>query len=100
MMQRNEHLTDEGIQAIVNMRASLNLGVSDKLKAAFPNITPIHRPSVSDYKIQDPHWLAGFTSAEGCFMIRIKNSSTHRLGFQVLLKFIIAQHSRDEQLIM
>ena len=99
MMQRNEHLTDEGLQAIVNMRASLNLGVSDELKAAFPNIIPVSKPSVSDYKIQDPHWLVGFTSAEWCFMIRIKNSSTHRLGFQVLLKFSITQQSRYEQLL-
>jgi hypothetical protein len=27
------------------------------------------------------------------------NSSTHHLGFQVLLRFIITQHSRDEQLM-
>ena len=32
-------------------------------------------------------------------MIMIMNSSTHRLGFQVLLRFMIIQHSRDDQLI-
>src|SRR2546430_7625079 len=32
-------------------------------------------------------------------MIRIMNSSTHHVGFQVLLKFYITQHSRDEELI-
>jgi hypothetical protein len=69
------------------------------LNAAFPNITSVSRPSVSDFKIQDPHWLAGFTSAEGCFMIRINNSSSHRTGFQVLLVFKITQHEKDEQLM-
>jgi len=67
MMQRKEHLTDEGIQALVNMRASLNLGVSDDLKVAFPKTIPVKRPEVVEQKIPHPEWLAGFTSAEGTF---------------------------------
>ena len=35
-MQRREHLTTSGLQEIIKLRASLNLGLSDELKAAFP----------------------------------------------------------------
>lgn len=38
----------------------MNLGLSDKLKLAFPSITPIPRPLVIDRLIKDPNWLAGF----------------------------------------
>ena len=100
LINNKEHLTIEGLQKIISLRASMNLGLSDELNAAFSNITPIHRPSVSDYKIQDPHWLAGFTSGEGCFIIRIMNSSTHHQGFQVILKFQITQDIRDEELLI
>jgi hypothetical protein len=55
LINNKEHLTIEGLHKIVAIRASMNLGLSDGLNAAFPNITPIHRPNVSDYKIQDPH---------------------------------------------
>jgi hypothetical protein len=78
----------------------MNNGLSEELKAAFPKILPVPRPSVLDYKIKDPHWLAGFTTGEGCFFIKITSSSSHRLGFQVLLVFELTQPaSRDEQLM-
>jgi hypothetical protein len=32
-------------------------------------------------------------------LVRIINSSSHRLGFQALLVFKLTQHSRDEQLM-
>jgi hypothetical protein len=57
------------------------------------------RPLVLDQKITDPFWLAGFTSGEGNFMVGIRESPTHKLGFRVELRFALVQHSRDEQLI-
>jgi hypothetical protein len=38
IIHRKEHLTSNGIQEIVNLKASLNLGVSDYLKAIFPTL--------------------------------------------------------------
>lgn len=99
LMNRKEHLTMDGLLKIVAIKASMNKGLSNQLKEYFPNLTPVLRPVIKDQEIPDPHWLAGFTSGEGCFSIHIKKSLAHRLGFQVLLKFIITQHSRDEQLI-
>ena len=67
-------------------------------KAIFPNITPIQISDVLDYKIQDPNWLAGFNEAEGCFYVQILKSTT-KIGYQILLRFSISQHSRDAVLM-
>jgi hypothetical protein len=43
--------------------------------------------------------LAGFSSGEGCFYIKITKSKTTKLGETVQLNFNITQHSRDEILM-
>jgi len=88
----------EGLQKILSLKTSLNLGLSDTLKTAFSIIVPINRSLIQDQKILDPYWLAGFTSGEGCFRISIFKSAT-KLGEAVSLIFKISQHTRDEQLI-
>lgn len=69
------------------------------MKIAFPDITPVTRPLIRNQKIQDPNWLAGFTSAEGCFLVSISNSPTSKLKFKVYLNFKITQHLKDEDLL-
>jgi hypothetical protein len=54
IMQRREHLTTSGLQEIINLRASLNLGLSDKLKAAFPKTIPANKPKVENQIIPHP----------------------------------------------
>ena len=97
IMSRKEHLTIEGLKKLVSIKASLNLGLSDKLKKAFPTIVPVLRPLVVDQIIKDPNWVAGFTCGEGCFNITILNSLSNLVGYQVRLTFQITQHSRDKQ---
>jgi len=99
LIRNKEHLTIEGIQKIVNLRASINLGGSESLKEAFPNTVPVERPIVEDIAIDDPYWFAGFASGEACFTVNIYKSKT-KLGEAVQLKFDLAQHSRDSKLIM
>jgi hypothetical protein len=55
LMNRKEHLTTEGLRKIVGIKASMNLGLSDTLTAAFPDIVPFPRPIVSFMSILDPH---------------------------------------------
>ena len=55
MMSKKEHLTHAGLQEIINLRVSLNLGLSDELKAAFPNTKPVERPVVVLQEIKDPN---------------------------------------------
>ena len=67
------------------------------MKAAFPNIESYPKPFVKDQKIRNPYWVSGFTSAEGCFYIRLKNKPSG--GHYVSLSFKITQHSKDELLL-
>jgi LAGLIDADG endonuclease len=73
--------------------------LTQKLNKSFPNTVPVDRPEFLASKIIDPNWLSGFTNGEGCFLIKIFNSKTHNLGFQVLLWFSLVQHSRDKYLM-
>lgn len=51
----------EGLHQIISIKSSINRGLSDMLKAAFPEIIPIDRPVVNEVKIKDPNGLAGFS---------------------------------------
>ena len=55
LIKNKEHLTSEGLRKIVALRASMNLGLSDKLKVAFPDVVPVVRPRVETPKAIDPH---------------------------------------------
>lgn len=46
IMNQGEHTSMEGLQQIVNLKASMNRGLSDELKAAFPDTIPVARPVV------------------------------------------------------
>jgi hypothetical protein len=99
IIKRKEHLTPEGLQKIVNLKASLNLGLSDKLKTSFPNTVPVQRPKVSFNGIPDPNWLSGFAEGEACFFISIYRSPKSKLSLAIQLVFKLTQHSRDVDLL-
>lgn len=94
-----EHLTYGGLKKIVGIKASINRGLSQKLQEAFPSVMPAERPLSHKISILNPHWLAGFTSGEGCFFIVIHKSVNSKLGEAVQLRFILVQHIRDIQLM-
>ena len=99
LVQNKVHLTSEGLEKIIAIKASMNNGLSEELKANFPNIVPVERPVVENTIERDPNWLAGFTSAEGCFLIRTFKAGTNT-GEAVKLVFQLTQHVRDEQLMI
>lgn len=88
----------EGLQKIINIRASMNKGLSKELNLAFPNTVPVSIPVVNFNKIIHDNWLIGFVDGEGCFYIKIKKVRS-LLGFQTSISFFISQHSRDELLL-
>ena len=45
LKERKEHLTESGLNELLSIKSVLNLGLSDKLKAAFPNVIPKPRPA-------------------------------------------------------
>jgi len=96
-MKNKEHLTEEGLKAITDIKASLNRGLSEELNTIFPNTIPVKRPVVNQI-IPDPQWLAGFTTAEGNFFLNIYKANT-KMGVGIKLVFRITQHMRDESLM-
>jgi LAGLIDADG endonuclease len=83
----------------VGIKASLNRGLSEELKRAFPQIILVSRPLIENIEIPDPLWIAGFTSGDGCFLISITSSVNSKLKVRVQVVFSVIQHIRDEQLI-
>lgn len=98
LVNNKEHLTTEGIQKIINIRASMNKGLSDKLKLDFSNVIPVIRPDVKQTKNIDPNWFAGFVDAEGSFFVIIYKSKT-TTGYAVKLTFSLSQNHRDSELL-
>ena len=52
-MLNKEHLTREGLEQIVAIKASLNLGLPEKIKQAFSSVIPVQRPTT--FKPVIPH---------------------------------------------
>ena len=99
LVYNKEHLTFEGLKKIVNIKASMNLGLSEMLKSEFTGYIPVERPVLNyDNVILDPDWISGFVSAEGNFDVRMPSTNS-KLGYRVQLRFRITQHSRDFKLM-
>jgi LAGLIDADG endonuclease len=98
IMTKKEHLSIEGLHKIINIKASMNLGLSENLKSEFKNINPIDRPIINIKNINHPNWITGFVNGEGTFDVKIYKSNT-KIGFAVQLRFRIPQHERDIKLI-
>lgn len=99
MILRREHLTLAGLEKIVSIKASMNLGLSKKLVKAFPNIIPKVRPLICTTEIPNPFWIAGFTSGEGCFFFNIGKDTKSKLGYRVRVGFQLTQHVRDRKML-
>ena len=90
----------EGLLKIIALKACFSKGLSEQLKTAFVqhNIIFFNKSLISNKRVFEPNWLAGFISAEGCFFVNIFKSKT-KVGFTVVLRFKLTQHSRDEELM-
>jgi len=128
LMDNRAHLTIEGFNKIINIKAVMNLGLSDSFKYDFKELAlplvqlrnelmpaaykqgkqmvpafvvtnvTIERPLIQTEIIPDPNWISGFVDGEGTFDIKIYSSKTN-VGFAVQLRFRIPQHERDSKLI-
>jgi len=78
LIKCKKHLTLEGLQEIVNIKASMNLEIPN---LDFPNTVPVIRPSVPKvYSSIDPFWMGGFVAGDGCFSVHLKKSPSSKLG--------------------
>ena len=80
LINTQEHLNEEGLLKLIGIKASLNLGLNDSLKNAFPNWKEVqcNKPDYNFKEIPDPNWLAGFCSGDGSFSIKISKSSSKK----------------------
>ena len=99
MISKKEHKNIEGIHKLIGIKTFLNQGLSEDLKISFPNVVPVERPAVVLPETLNPYWFAGFTSGEGCFSVEVTKSSSHKIGYQVRVVFIISQQTRDLELL-
>lgn len=70
-MNKGEHKTVDGLLKIISLRASLKVGLSTALKIAFPNVIPAVIPTYNVGSELQPHFIAGFLSAEANFFISL-----------------------------
>ena len=97
LMNKGEHLTKDGLDKIINIKASINKGLSEQLKEQFTNVVLVQRPKVEiSPLVSDPNWLvsaapalkpasflhpygwseAGFTEAEWCFLCLVRQNNS------------------------
>jgi hypothetical protein len=99
LVNNKAYLTVEGLNKIIDIKASMNLGLSDMLKLEFAGYTPVERPLINYNNISlDTNWILGFVSAEGNFDVRMPSTNS-KPGYRVQLRFRISQHSRDIRLM-
>ena len=99
LMKNKYHLSNEGLNQIINIKASMNLGLSEFLKSEFLNFSPVERPIIKTESISDSNWIAGFVSGEGNFDVRITEQKSNKIGSRVQLRFRVNQHIRDIKLM-
>ena len=60
LRNKSVHLTIEGLQQIINIKASLNLGISDIIKSEFSETKPVERDTILTKNIPVRKRLIGF----------------------------------------
>jgi LAGLIDADG DNA endonuclease family protein len=72
LMKKGAHLTINGLQQVINIRASMNTGLSEIIKSEFSNNNIKKRGIIQSNNIPDPQWVSGFVSGEGNLDVGIK----------------------------
>ena len=101
LIKERKHLKDLGLLKIVGLKSILNLGLTTKLKQEFPTWKDIevNKPEYIFKDIPNSQWMAGFSSGDSSFNIKISKSLTSKLSTRVQLRFSIDLHIREKELI-
>ena len=86
LTNKGAHLTLDGLQQIINLKSSMNLGISETVKSEFSKTNPVKRTIIQTTNIPDPNWISGFVSGEGNFDAGIRKS-TNVIGSRAYLRF-------------
>lgn len=95
IIKLNEHLTEKGISELIEIKSTLNKGLSEKLKHNFSKIDLLERVEFKFEGIPSPYWIAGFVSGDGSFNIKTTKTRTGK----VQLRFAVHLHIREQEVI-
>jgi hypothetical protein len=91
LIRNGSHLTLSGLEEIISLKSALNLGLSNQVQKAFPNVEPLIRPSyIPSEDPLHPDWVSGFITGDGCLTVSIKSTN------QVIATLDINVNERDE----
>lgn len=95
LIKNRSHLTLLGLEQIISIKSALNLGLSNQLQKAFPNVESLIRPSYTptDDPLH-PDWVSGFITGDGCLTVSIKSTN------QVIVSLDININERDEPVLI
>ena len=84
ILNQESRLSEQGFIKVLNLRYNINNGISEELKALYPNLVPVVRPEVPTGVIH-PEWLVGFVDGEGSFNVVTveKISSVASISYKV-----------------
>ncbi len=99
LMEKGEHKSLPGLLKIFSLKAVLNKGLPETVKAEFPDVIPANVPELKIPSKLNPHWLSGFITAEGSFFISLYPNEKKKAGHAVSLVFCLSQHIRDIELL-
>jgi hypothetical protein len=95
LILNKEHLKEDGLNKILSIKSVLNKGLSDKLKAAFPDVKPIDKPLLEVVNIPlNPNYVSGFTEGDACFSVYISSKTN-----QVLATYVVELHNKEIPLL-
>lgn len=95
---KKEHLNLKGFLTILSYYASINRGISDKVKVHFPNIKPYEKPVFCLPDKLDPYWVSGFVAGDGGFSLYV-NNALNGIKERLSYRFYITQQSKDLDVI-
>lgn len=89
-----------GISKIVSLKAYLNRGLPEALKAAFPDIILAEIPVFDSYSGElEPYWISGFITAQATSFISLYEKEEIKAGYAVSLVFSLSQHMIDHDML-
>lgn len=92
IIERGDHLTDEGLKNIIEIKAAFKEGLNSKLSDLYPNITPVSAPEYSpQLNLLNEEWLSGFINTDGSFSLSKYKTPDRSLEFNIVPQIRIFQ---------
>ena len=80
MLNNKAHLSNQGLNQIINIKASMNLGLSDFLKSEFIKFTPVERQIIKTESIPVRKRLIGLQAlSQGMGVLTLKSLNSKQI---------------------